>query len=130
MFDIHEDEKIMTISFYNGGVRVVDISGLAGVSLAGEQVQGEGMREVGAFRIQGGESWAAKTAWISPSTGDFYLYSNDIERGLDVFYYDHQAETSANAGQWMAPAEAAAFLKKQQTVPVTRENALVCLLPQ
>jgi hypothetical protein len=129
VFDIHERQKLMTIAFYNGGVRVVDLSGLAGVSLADQQVQGQGMKEVGAFRIKGGEAWSAKTNEIY-TNGNFYLYGNDIERGLDVYHYTARATPSANPGTWMGPAEAAAFLERQQTVPVTRENALVCLLPQ
>src|SRR5918996_831114 len=51
VFDIHEDAKIMTIAYYNGGVRVVDISGLAGISLGGAQIAGQGMREVGFYRF-------------------------------------------------------------------------------
>jgi hypothetical protein len=129
VFDIHEKAQIMTIAFYNGGVRVVDLSGLDGVSLGGEQIAGAGMREVGAFRIQGGESWAAKARYIF-SNGNFFLYSNDIERGLDIFHYTNREPKSANPGTWMGPAEAEAFLKQQKTVAVTRENALVCLLPQ
>ena len=30
VFDIHEDEQLMTVAYYNGGVRVVDLSGLDG----------------------------------------------------------------------------------------------------
>ena len=37
VFDIHEDEQVMTIAYYNGGVRVVDLSGLAGVALGGSR---------------------------------------------------------------------------------------------
>ena len=128
VFDIHEKQKVMTISFYNGGVRVVDLSGLTGISLAGQQLQGDGMREVGAYRIEGGESWAAKTPSINRD-GSFHLYSNDIERGLDIFKYSPTAEPSKSDGRWMSPAKAAAYMAGLPKVPVTRENALVCLLP-
>jgi LVIVD repeat len=129
VFDIHEDEQIMTIAYYNGGVHVVDLSGLAGVSLADQQLVGAGMKEIGYYRIEGGESWAAKTPRIS-SSGDFHLYSNDIERGLDIFKFTAAGQASTRQGQWMSPAEARDYLSGLPKVPVTRDNALVCLLPE
>ena len=42
VFDIHEAEQLMTIAYYNGGVRVVDLSGLEGISLGGVQFAGAG----------------------------------------------------------------------------------------
>ena len=128
VFDIHEDEQVMTIAYYNGGVRVVDISGLTGISLAGQQLVGAGMKEVGSYRIQGGEAWSAKTPEIEPD-GSFYLYGNDIERGLDVYRYTASATPSAKAGTWLSPAKAAAVLGARPRVAVTRANALVCMLP-
>jgi hypothetical protein len=128
VLDVHEDEKIMTLSFYNGGVWVVDLAGLTGVSLGGRQVAGDGMKAIGHFQIEGMESWASKTPRIDPETGDFYLYSNDIERGLDIFKFTGAAKPSEKAGTFMAPAQAAAFLKGQKVLAPTRENgALFCL---
>ena len=69
----------MTIAYYNGGVRVVDLSGLAGISLGGAQIAGQGMREIGFYRFANANSWSAKTPSIDPATGDFYLYGNDID---------------------------------------------------
>ncbi len=129
VFDIHEDQKVMTIAWYNGGVHVVDLSGLAGVSIGDQQVTGAGMKEIGYYRIQGGESWSAKTPAISRN-GDFHLYSNDIERGLDIFKFTAADAASARTGRWMSPAEARAYFAARPSVPVTRDNALVCLLPQ
>jgi hypothetical protein len=129
VFDIHEDEQIMTIAYYNGGVRVVDLSGLAGISLGGQQLAGAGMKEIGHYRIQDGESWSAKTPQISPN-GDFHLYSNDITRGLDIFKFTAAGKPSAKQGRWMSPAQARTFLAGVPKAPVTRDNALICLLPQ
>ena len=42
VFDLHENAKVMTIAYYNGGVRVVDLSGLAGISLGGAPIAGQG----------------------------------------------------------------------------------------
>jgi hypothetical protein len=128
VFDIHEDQQLMTIAWYNGGVHVVDLSGLAGISIGSQQVNGAGLKEIGYYRIQGGESWSAKTPGIF-SNGDFYLYSNDIERGLDIFRFRADAPESARTGRWMSPAAARTYLAGLPKVPVTRDNALVCLLP-
>ena len=62
-------------------------------------------------RIEGGESWAAKTPKISRN-GDFHLYSNDIERGMDIFKFTAADRASERKGRWMSPAQATAFLAK------------------
>ena len=129
VFDIHEDEKVMTIAYYNGGVHVVDLSGLEGISLADQQVAGEGLRQIGYYRIQGGESWSAKTPTIAPD-GSFHLYSNDIERGLDVFRFERPSQALAKSGTWMGAKQAAAYFAGLPMVTVTERNALVCLPPQ
>jgi hypothetical protein len=105
VFDIHEAEQVMTIAYYNGGVRVVDLSGLEGISLGGVQLAGAGMKEVASYRFPDGDTWAAKTPRIEPN-GDFYLYGNDVARGLDVYRYDASAAASKRAGRWLTPAEA------------------------
>ena len=91
VFDIHEREKILTIAYYNGGVRVVDLSDLTGIALGTTSITGEGMKELGFYRADGADSWSAKTPSIDRKTGDFYLYGNDIDRGLDIYQYDGAA---------------------------------------
>jgi hypothetical protein len=130
VFDIHEDEQVMTIAYYNGGVRVVDISGLAGISLGGAQLSGQGMREIGFYRFENANSWSAKTPSIDPQTGDFYLYGNDIERGLDIYRFDGDAPTSASDGVWLTPAQALARSKTLPKVKLSPSRAFFCLLPQ
>ena len=129
VFDIHEDEQIMTIAYYNGGVHVVDLSGLVGISLADQQVSGEGMKALGYYRISGMDAWSAKTPKIGRN-GDFYLYANDIARGLDVYHFDAGDTASSRTGQWMSKSEAATKLGRLPRVGVTRRNALICLLPR
>jgi hypothetical protein len=119
----------MTIAYYNGGVHVVDLSGLEGISLAGSQVVGEGMRGIGYYRIQGMDAWSAKTPEIG-SDGSFHLYANDIARGLDVYEFDGAGATSKRTGTWMGAKQAAAYFAGLPKVSVTKRNALVCLLPQ
>ena len=129
VFDIHEDEKVMTIAYYNGGVHVVDLAGLTGISLAGQQVVGEGMKEIGYYRIQNMDAWSAKTPEIGDD-GSFHLFANDIARGLDVYKFDGAAAESAKKGTWMGAAQAAKYFAGLPKVSVTKRNALVCLLPQ
>ena len=121
----------MTIAYYNGGVRVVDLSGLVGVSLGGRQLAGAGMKEVGSYRFHDGDTWSAKTPRDRRRTATFYLYGNDIERGLDVYRYTATAAPlPAKAGQ-VAVASRPRLrrcLGARPRVAVTRANALVCTL--
>jgi hypothetical protein len=127
VFDIHEDEGIMTVAFYNGGVRVVDLSGLAGVSLGDTTVAGEGMEEIGFFRNTNANTWSAKTPRIEKD-GSFYLYGNDINRGFDIYRFDSGAGKSKQAGRWMTPAAARERNAKLATAPASPEDAFLCLL--
>lgn len=111
VFDIHKQgpsNAVMTIAYYNGGVRVVDISNLTGVSLG---TQGIGMKELAWYRIPDGDTWSAKTPAIE-ADGSFWLYGNDIARGLDIYRYAASAEASATPGKWLSAAEASLVLPK------------------
>jgi hypothetical protein len=105
VFDIHEDEQIMTIAFYNGGVRVVDLGGLEGITLGDTSVTGEGLKEIAFFRTSNANSWAAKTPFIEKD-GDFFLYGNDRNRGLDIYRFEAEGEQSKRKGRWMNAEEA------------------------
>lgn len=136
VFDIHEREQLMTIAYYNGGVHVVDISGLSGISLGDStQVGGPGMREIGYYRTENGDgagnadSWSFKTPKVS-RTGDFYVFGNDIARGLDVYKFSNARARSQRAGRWMSPAEAQAALASRPRVAVSAATAFFCLLAQ
>jgi hypothetical protein len=94
----------MTIAYYNGGVRVVDLSGLEGIGLGGVQVSG-GMKEIASYRFPDGDTWAFKTPRIEAS-GDFYVYGNDVARGLDIYRFSAAATPSKTPGRWLKPAEA------------------------
>ena len=120
VFDIHEDAAIMTISYYDGGVRVVDLSGLVGVAVGGQGAAG--MRELGYYYFDDSNSWSVKTDRITvdeDGTLDFFLYSDDINRGLDVFRF-HGARAAAGTGAdvWLTP-EAAAVQLAGVTMPDT-----------
>ena len=88
VFRVHQRQQLLTAAFYNGGVRVVDLSGLKGISLGSSQLTGEGMKEIGYYRMPDADTWSAKTPQIDRKTGDFYLFGNDIARGLDIYRFD------------------------------------------
>jgi LVIVD repeat len=92
VFDIHERQQLMTIAFYNGGVRVVDLAGLA---------DGEGMKAIASYKTDNADTWSFKAPSVSRK-GVFYAYGNDIKRGLDVYRYDGREEQADNPGTWLA----------------------------
>jgi hypothetical protein len=105
----YPERKLMTIAWYSAGVRVVDVSGLAGVS-AGALAQagnvGPGMREIGYYALPDSDTWSAKTNRVE-ADGSFYLYGNDVERGLDVYRFDASMPVSPFPGTWLTPSQAA-----------------------
>jgi hypothetical protein len=123
VFDIHEEEQVMTIAYYMGGVRVVDLSGLADLPIGvgqGEQEIPGAMRQIGHYVFTDSNSWAAKTPFIEKD-GDFHLYSDDINRGLDIFRFDAQKAPSSEAGTFLT---AAASQRKTLALPnLTRRSA-------
>ena len=127
VFRIHQREQVMTAAFYNGGVRVVDLSGLTGISLGSTQVAGEGMKEIGYYRMPDADTWSAKTPQIDRKTGDFYLFGNDIRRGLDIYHYSGAGKKSKNPGKWMNAEEARVALA-DRPAPGTAGTTYVCLL--
>jgi hypothetical protein len=119
VFRIHPEQKVMTVAFYNGGVRVVDLAGLA---------DGSGLKEIGFYRIQGADTWSAKTPEIAPN-GDFYLYGNDIARGLDVYKFTASEAPSDTPGIWLGGAEARARLAARPKTEVKPgRDALFCVV--
>jgi hypothetical protein len=126
VFNIHPKDQLMTIAFYNGGVRVVDLSGLVGVALGGN---GVGMKQVGYYRFPDSNTWAVKAPFANRK--GFYLYGNDIQRGFDVYRYAPTAASTAAAGlpsSWLSPAEVTARSAGQPEVRLTKDNAPFCLL--
>ena len=119
VFDIHEDAQAMTIAFYNGGVRVVDLSGLA---------TGGGLKETGFYVTDNADSWSAKTPRIE-ADGSFYLYGNDIARGLDVYRYDAGAPRSETPGTWLTAAQAKLKLKTNKVSLSLGDYQMLCLKP-
>ncbi len=125
VFDLHEKAGVMTIAYYNGGVRVVDIRGLVGVALGGS---GVGMKEIGSRRFADSDTWAAKTPAVAKD-GSFFLYGNDQNRGLDVYRFDPRKVSAARGTDvWMGAAEAARALASRSRLDLTGYRMLC--LPQ
>ena len=114
MFDIHEAEQVMTIAYYNGGVRVVDLSGLEGISLGGVQVAGAGMKEIACFRFPDGDTWAAKTPRIDPLGRLLPVRQRRRPRARRLPLRRVRAP-STQPGRWLTPAEARSVLPRAST---------------
>ena len=76
---VSPDGKRLAISWYGSGTRYLDISKAVGVAV-GENRTPDGIREIGYFIPEGGNSWSSK---FHPKGG--YIYSDDINRGFDVY---------------------------------------------
>ena len=125
---MYPKQKLMTIAWYNAGVRVIDLSGLLGVSVGAAPDVGSigaGMKEIGYYYFPNSDTWSAKTNKFAKD-GSFYLYGNDMERGLDVYKFDSKAARSPNPGSWLSPSEAAALLQ-DDVRPPSRNNSPFCL---
>ena len=107
---MHPDEQILTIAWYQAGVRVVDISGLIGVSVGAVPANGNvgvGMKEIGYYTHDNANTWSAKTNKIAED-GSFYLFGNDMARGLDVYRFaGRSAAQPSDPGTWLSPVQAA-----------------------
>ena len=127
VFDIHEQQQLMTVAYYDGGVRVVDLSSLEGIALGDTNLQGEGMRQIGYYRFSNSDTWAAKTPRIA-ADGSFHLYGNDIKRGFDVYRFDGAEDPSVPVGRMMTPGQAAVSLGALNREKLSVDNPLACLL--
>ncbi len=131
----YPEQKIMTIAWYNAGTHVVDISSMIGPSVGatipteGGPTTGSvstGMKELGYYWFPDSNTWSAKTNAFEED-GSFFVYSNDINRGLDIFRFDASAPTAAATGSWYTPAQYKQV--KAQAPKVSWKSALpFCIL--
>lgn len=108
VMQVHPDEGIATIAWYGLGTRVLDLTGLVGISAGVDETVGSlglGIREVAYAHFDDGDVWATKTNRIED--GAFYVYAADTARMLDIFHVDLTAPTSDDPGSWLT-AEATA----------------------
>jgi LVIVD repeat len=120
---MHPDEGILTMAWYRKGVRVLDISGLASAT-AGQSATP--MRQIGWFAFDDANTWAAKTPRIG-ADGSFFLFANDIQRGVDVFRFDASAPEATDPGVWVPAGGGSASRASVTAVPTGQPFA--CVLP-
>lgn len=76
VFDISDDGNRLAISWYTAGTRYLDISNKSGLGFG---TMGNGPHEIGWFIPEEGDTWSSKL-YKGP-----YIYSNDLNRGFDVY---------------------------------------------
>ena len=103
----------MTIAYYNGGVRVVDLAGLEGISLGGVQFAGQGMREVASFRFENSDTWSFKTP-RRPTRRLLRLRQRHPPRARRLPLHAAAAPPS-QAGRWLTPVQALALPRHSLT---------------
>ena len=122
VFEIHPEEQLMLIGWYNAGARVLDLSELEGYTV-GEESTG-GIKQLGYFQFTDTDVWAAKAPDVSRD--GFVFYANDHRRGLDAYEYKPGAE--APAGRWLTPEEALAGANRlREASPGLRKRG-ICFL--
>lgn len=115
VFRVYQEQQKLVIAWFSGGVRVLDLSNLAGLS-AGVQNTSTGavagIKEIAYSRFPDSDVWAAKVfRW--EEDGSAYIYGNDQTRGFDVFRFTASAPASAEQGMWLTPEQAAARMRKR-----------------
>jgi len=90
VFRMHGDQGLFTIAWYDQGVRVVDVAGLADLPTPTVPFvtsgNGNGIVEAGRFAFDDANTWSFKTNRIA-TDGSFFGYGNDLGRGLDVYRF-------------------------------------------
>lgn len=95
VFRMHDKQGIFTIAWYDQGVRVVDIQGVADYNGLVPFVQlgtGSGIKEIGSYVFADSNTWSFKTNKIAKD-GSFYGYGNDLGRGFDVYRFEGLGRT-------------------------------------
>jgi hypothetical protein len=79
VFDISRDGTKIAASWHAAGVRYLDITNREGATVGTDSPSGGGVRELGSYTSEGGDSFTAKFL-RGP-----YIYSVDIPTGLQIF---------------------------------------------
>ncbi len=90
VFRMYGDQGLFTIAWYDQGVRVVDVAGLADMAVPAVPFvasgDGNGIKEIGRFTFPDSNTWSFKTNRIA-TDGSFFGFGNDLGRGLDVYRF-------------------------------------------
>ena len=77
VFDFNDKGTRISISWYTAGTRYIDIGDAAGATVGANSTGG--IKEAAWFVPDGGSSWSSKIH------KDGYIFSNDIQRGFDIY---------------------------------------------
>jgi hypothetical protein len=120
VFRMHGDQGLFTIAWYDQGVRVVDVAGLAEEPVPAVPFvvsgDGKGMKEIGRFTFDDHNTWSFKTNKIARD-GSFFGFGNDLGRGLDVYRFSGLGRTVPPLEPAEMLAGASAAKKKAELVP-------------
>ena len=96
VFRMHGPQGMFTIAWYDQGVRVVDVAGLADLPTPTipfvESGTGNGIIEIGKYVFTDSNTWSFKTNKIG-TDGSFFGYGNDLGRGFDVYKFEGLGRT-------------------------------------
>jgi hypothetical protein len=120
VFRMHSEQGLFTIAWYDQGVRVVDVAGLADLPTPTVPFvtsgDGNGIKEIGKYVFTDSNTWSFKTNAIA-ADGSFFGFGNDLGRGFDVYRFQGLGRTvpplvpvelrSGAAAPAQAPAAAA-----------------------
>lgn len=127
VFAVYPEQGLLTIGWYQRGVRVLDISGLAtfdtAVPVPAALGEGVGIKELGSYHFpDDSDTWSFKTNRIA-ANGSFFGYGNDISRGFDVYRFP-----GFTGGKTVAPLEPVDFAAGAEPQAVIPEVPVVPLL--
>lgn len=115
VFRIYPEQGIITIAWYNAGVWVLDISGLADEAT---NPTSEPIQTLGFFYFDNSDTWSFKTN-VFEDDGSFYGYGNDITRGMDVYRFDASVTATdegsgvpLSQGRWVNQATAVTMAQR------------------
>jgi hypothetical protein len=134
VFRMHGDQGLFTIAWYDQGVRVVDVQGVADYNSPVPFVvsgDGAGIREIGRYTFADHNTWAFKTNAIA-TDGSFFGFGNDLGRGLDVYRFDGTAlgrTVPALEPQELLPAAAAVAPGKSGDKRQDTKNKAAAVVP-
>jgi hypothetical protein len=105
------DTTLLSVAWYNAGVRVLDYSGLADLGPGGVSVGvlGQslpvGIVEVGHSRFADSNLWSAKVLEVEDD--GFFIFGGDTRRTLDIWRFDLGTDSGAeDTGVWLNPTQA------------------------
>lgn len=122
VFQIHREAQIMTLGWYNAGVRILDLSQLEGIQVGNTGTGG--IKQLGWFRFDDADTWAVKA--VEADRDGFYLFGNDKRRGFDV--YEYTPGKNVSPGRWLTPLEALAQERRWKATGGRVSLSGLCLL--